>query len=150
MIEKRGKGNLVSNLRTINLMEVDFNFNNKVISRALMYCAEKNHLIPMEQYRSYKEHRAIHQATNKRLLYNIAYFQKCPMILYNNNVKSCYDQIVHSIASLSLQRLSMLLESIKYIFLAIQKMDHYVHTAFGISESKLCGLKKAIPNQGIL
>ena len=31
MIEKKGKGYKVSDLHIINLMEVDFNFNNKVI-----------------------------------------------------------------------------------------------------------------------
>ena len=48
MIEKKGKSNWVGDLRTINLMEVDFNFNNKVIAKELLVCIEKNNLIPDE------------------------------------------------------------------------------------------------------
>ena len=53
MIEKKGKGNQVEDLRTINLIEVDFNFNNKVMAEELLACIEKNNLILDKQYRSY-------------------------------------------------------------------------------------------------
>ena len=72
------------------------------------------------------------------------------MILCSNDAKSYYDRIIHSISSLALQRLSMLLEPIKYIFSAIQKMDHYIRTAYEISDSSLYGSDESIPNQGIL
>ena len=36
MIEKKGKGNLVTDLRTINLIEADFNYVNKVIAREIL------------------------------------------------------------------------------------------------------------------
>jgi hypothetical protein len=48
MIEKKGKGNRVGDLRIINLMEVDFNFNNKVIAKELLHCIEHNKLLPDE------------------------------------------------------------------------------------------------------
>ena len=48
MITKKGKENLVKDLHTINLMEEDFNFNNKILARLTMNYAEKNRLIPKE------------------------------------------------------------------------------------------------------
>ena len=57
MIEKKGKGNLVKDLKTINLSEVDFNFNNKIMARIIMNCAEVNNLLPKEQCGSRKLHR---------------------------------------------------------------------------------------------
>ena len=50
MIEKKGKGNLVEHLRTINLMEADFNFANKVLGKDAAACAEQNNIFPKEQY----------------------------------------------------------------------------------------------------
>ena len=56
MIQKKRKGNKVTELRILNLMEVEFNFNNKVIARDLLFCAESNDLIPNEQYGSRHKH----------------------------------------------------------------------------------------------
>ena len=42
MIEKKDKGNLVQNLQTINLIEADFNYTNKVIAREILRCTKKN------------------------------------------------------------------------------------------------------------
>ena len=52
IIKKKGKGNKIGNLRTINLMEADFNFNNKIIARDILYCTEQNDLLLKEQYGS--------------------------------------------------------------------------------------------------
>jgi hypothetical protein len=46
MIKKKGKKNLVLDLCIINLMEADFNFNNKILARNTMRYAEENHFIP--------------------------------------------------------------------------------------------------------
>ena len=46
MIKKKGKGNLIRDLRTINLMEANFNFINKVMARLIMNCAEYNKILP--------------------------------------------------------------------------------------------------------
>ena len=75
MLEKRGKGAHVSNLRTICLMEADFNHNNKKLGRDILHCAETNQLLPQEQYGSRKNKIAILHAVNKRLLYDIISLQ---------------------------------------------------------------------------
>ena len=48
MIKKKGKGYKVTDVRTINLIEVNFNFNNKIIARNILNYVEKNHLLPIE------------------------------------------------------------------------------------------------------
>ena len=45
---------MVQDLRTINLMEADFNFNNKVLAKITIEYAEKNNLLPLEKFRSRK------------------------------------------------------------------------------------------------
>ena len=70
MIQKIGKQPEVEKLRTINLLESDFNFNNKIMGRAVRECAERNKLLPKEQYGSCKNHQARHQGLNKQLLYD--------------------------------------------------------------------------------
>ena len=42
MIKKKGKKNLVLDLCTINLIDADFNFNNKVLACNTMRCTEEN------------------------------------------------------------------------------------------------------------
>ena len=48
MIHKQMHEDLVTKLRTITLTEADFDFNNKILGRAAIYHAEKNHLLPGE------------------------------------------------------------------------------------------------------
>ena len=105
MIEKKGKGNLVDDLRTIQLMECDFNGNNKKLGKDVMTCAEANSLLPPEQYGSRKRKKAVMHAVNKRLFYDVVHMQRQPAALCSNDAQSCYDRIAHFIASLALQRL---------------------------------------------
>ena len=71
MIQKKGKENFTVDLQTINLIEAGFDFNNKLMARDLVECAETKNLILAEQYGSRKNYRAINQACNKRLLYDL-------------------------------------------------------------------------------
>lgn len=150
MIEKKGKGNLVNDLRTINLLESYFGFNLKVMGRTTSACTEHNLLFPKEQYGSRKLHQAIKHAVNKRLLYDLSHFQRRPMILCSNDAKSCYDRIVHSIASLAMQRLRLKTQPIKCMITSLGNMNHYIQTAFGNSDIYISGSTRTTPFQGIL
>ena len=59
IIKKKRKRNIVRHLQIINLIEADFNFNNKVMARLVIACTEKNNLILAEQCSSRKLHKAI-------------------------------------------------------------------------------------------
>ena len=93
----------MKDVRMINLIEANFNFNNKVIARLIIKCTEENNLLPAEQYGSRKLHCMASQAINKRLVYNISDLQRRPMVLHSNNAKACYDCVMYSIASLVMQ-----------------------------------------------
>ena len=149
MIPKKGKKPEVENLRTINLMEVEFNFDNKIMGRETAKCAEKNKLLPKEQYGSRKKHQAKHHGLNKRLLYDMVHFQRRPMILCSNDAKSCYDRILHSVASMAMQRLGMPIQPITCMITTIQDMEHYTRTGFGDSDRTMSG-DGEVPFQGIL
>ena len=135
MLEKKRKGNHVSKLRTICLLEADFNFNNKKLGRDILRCAEHNNLLPREQYGSRKCKRAILHVVNKRLLYDSIHLQRRPAILCSNDAKSNYDRIAHSIASMACQRLGMPTQPLICMFQTIQDLQHHIRTAYGTSTS---------------
>lgn len=148
MLQKKKKGNHVSMLRTICLFEADFNFNNKKVGRDMLKCAEVNKLIPREQYGSRKNKKAILHVFNKKLLYDVIHLQRRPALLCSNDAKSCYDRIIHSVASMACQRLGLPPEPITCMLVTIQEMEHHVRTAFGTSTSSMHGILPQ-PLQGI-
>ena len=50
MIKKKDQVERVDKLRTIALLEADFNFNNKLLGKTTLNLAENNNLIAKEQY----------------------------------------------------------------------------------------------------
>ena len=81
MIEKKAGEFHVRNLRTILLLEADFNQGNKRLGRELMFNAEKLNRLAREQYGSRKFYTAINQGLNKRLTFDI-WRQKNNVVLY--------------------------------------------------------------------
>jgi len=75
MLEETSGDFNVEKLHIILLFEADFNANNKWIGRAVMYQAEKAHLLVEEQFGSCKFRSTIHQCLNRQLFYNIMQFQ---------------------------------------------------------------------------
>ena len=100
MIHKKANLDLVTKLRTITLLEADFNFNNKVLGKMTMDHAEKNNLLAKEQYRSRSGKKAIDHAVHKRLTYDIIRQLRIPAALCSNDAKSCFDRMVHSIVNI--------------------------------------------------
>ncbi len=76
MILKRSGVTLLSGLRTIILFPVDCNYVFKHIGREMMALTEQTKTIAQEQYGSRKRHKAIDQAVNKALAYDILRQQK--------------------------------------------------------------------------
>jgi hypothetical protein len=125
----------VSKLRAILLFEADFNHNNKRIGRALMHHAESMKWMAPEQYGSRKQLSAIDHCVNKRLSFDIIRQNKFPAAMCVNDMKGCYDRIVHSVASICFQRLGMPLLSLRSMFATLQHMEHFIQTAHGLSDS---------------
>ena len=80
--------------------------------------------MPHEQYGSRKQKIAIDHAVHKCLLYDIINIQRGSAMLCSNDAASCYDHIVHSIASLAIQCLSLPSQPIQCMLVTIQELHH--------------------------
>ena len=123
-------------MRTIQLMNTELNLNNKKLGRDLMARGEECNLIAREQFGSRKQHQSITAALNKRLTMDLLRQKRQAGALCSNDAKSCYDRVVHSVATLSMRRLGCPKEPIKSMFLSLQKAAHRIRTAFGVSDKK--------------
>jgi hypothetical protein len=150
MILKKAQQFRVDKLRTIVLLEADFNFNNKILGKEGMRTAEINNALAPEQYGSRTGHSSIDHAIHKRLVYDLLRQRRSPGIMCSNDAKSCYDRIIHAIASLALQRAGIPLPSIISMFTTIGQLNHYIRTAFGDSQECFTGHGLHIPLQGVL
>ena len=141
MIKKRIQSTRVEGLHSLVLMEADLNFNNKLLGKITMNHAETRKCIAPEQYRSRKNMMAVDHALHKQLTYNIIRQHHIPAILCLNNAKSCYDRVLHSIASLAYQRLGIDTPPVQCMLESIQNMDHHIRTNFGVSAFTLSKTK---------
>ena len=92
MLEKFLRKILVSKLRTILLLEADFNALHKIIFNGrILLVLEKNNLIPAEILGGRWSQSAIHVALNKKLIADIANQIKTPIIVISADTTNCYD-----------------------------------------------------------
>jgi hypothetical protein len=148
MLEKKPGVRQVSSLRAILLYKADFNQNNKRLGRDMLYRAEQHHAVAIEQYGSRKNLSAVDQSLNKVLTFDIwRQLRQCGA-LCSNDAKSCYDRIVHNVASLLMQRVSTPTQPIISMFQTIQELSHHTRTVVGESQT---GYKSnsTIPIQGV-
>jgi hypothetical protein len=129
MLLKQPNNFHVNRLRAILLFEADFNHNNKRIGRCLMSHAEQHGWIAPEQYGSRKQLSAIDHCLNKCISFDIIRQYKKPAVICVNDMKGCYDRIVHSVASICMQRLGVTNEALRSMFLTLQHLQHYIRTA---------------------
>ena len=116
MLEKKKGDFRVNRLRTILLFEADFNQNNKLLVKEMMSHAESHKCLAPEQYGSRKRFTAIEHALNKRLTFDILRQQRLPAAWCANDAKSCYDRIVHSVASICMRRCGVQQEPVPSCF----------------------------------
>lgn len=149
MLEKK-KGNFrVDKLRAILLYEADFNMLQKILGRDCMFLAEELQAVAKEQYGCRKEHSAVNQGLNKTLTFDLLRQSRQPGALCSNDAKSCFDRIVHSIASLSLQRVGVPRAPLVCIFTTIRNLEHRIRTVYGDSDIGFSGRLWTTPIQGV-
>jgi hypothetical protein len=134
MLLKQPNNFHVNKLRAILLFEADFNHNNKRIGRALMQHAKTNGWMAPEQYGSRKQLSAIDHCLNKRLSFDIIRQYRKPAAVCANDMKGCYDRIVHSVASSCMQRMGVNVTTLRSMFFTLQHLEHFIRTANGVSE----------------
>ncbi len=150
MIHKKAGVDLVTKLRTITLLEADFNYNNKILGRSTLQHAEKHGLIAKEQYGSRPGKSAIDHAVHKRLTYDILRQGRIPGALCSNDAKSCFDRIIHAIVCLAYERLGIAQPPVHCMIKSIQNMKHHIRTTFGDSRFTMSSDGCIIPFQGVL
>ena len=123
----------VEEMRTITLYSADFNMNNKWLGQQIMNQAEKHNLLAVEQYGSRKHHRSAHVALNQRLFTDLCRQRRQAASIVSVDAKSCYDRIVHSVASLCVRRLVIPKGPMDCMFTTLQDGMHHTMTAFGKS-----------------
>jgi hypothetical protein len=134
MLLKQSNNFHVNKLGAILLFEADFNHNNKRIGRELMRHGEANQWMAQEQYGSRKLLAAIDHCLNKQLSFDIVSQYKTPAAVCVNDMKGCYDRIVHSVASICMQRLGVNIKTLQSMFFTLQHLEHDICTAYGESE----------------
>jgi hypothetical protein len=67
----------------------------------------------------------------------------------SNDVKSCYDMLVHSIASILMQHQNVPASACICVFITLQNLHHTVRTIYGDSKSGYGGTLWAVPYSGV-
>ena len=147
MIPKKKLSADVEKLRIIILFHALFNMTNKRVGRNMIYRAHDLDLLPAETFGSRPGRRANVCALNKVLTYDVARQRRKPMALCSNDATACYDRIVHSVASLCMQRLGVDTTTCRVLFGTLQQIDHHVSTAYGTSPISYGGIE--LPLHGI-
>eukprot|EP00957_Ditylum_brightwellii_P108617 8284469-Ditylum_brightwellii.AAC.1 len=110
-----------------------------------MEMAERIRRVALEQFGSRKHKAADLQALNTRLFYDYVCLERTTSTSAFIDLVSNYDLVVHSIASMALQRVGTPKEPILCTFTTLQDMVHTCRTAFGDSTDSHGGNVWAIP-----
>jgi hypothetical protein len=134
MIPKKIGSLKANQLRTIVLMEPDFNLVNKIMGKRLMANAERFQSVAPEQFGSRKRKSAINHAINKQLTIDILRQEHRAFVLILLDARSCYDRISPPVASLSMKRQGAPNNCVALMFNTIQAMEHFIRTTYGDSD----------------
>ena len=115
-----------------------------------MQKAEEDSILAMEQYGSRKHHDAATAALNKKLTFDYLRIMKKLGVLISNDASKYYDRIVHSVAILSMLCTGIEYNTIRLLFLPIQRMVHKIATGYDISSCSYAADASIPPLQGIL
>ena len=147
LIPKKAASAAIEKLRIIVLFHALFNMNNKRIGREMIANAERLNQIPWEVYGSRKRHRSIECAANKVFTTDIARQEHRTTALCSNDAKSCFDRILHAIATICMRRVGVSEQTCMMMFGTLAKAQHYIRTNYGDSDTAYSCLE--IPFQGI-
>lgn len=133
MLEKIFGCALVTKLRSILLMEADFNATNKIIyGQRMLQQARKYKLVPEEIY-SERNRLADDGTLAKVIFYDIVRQTRRPAGIGAVDADNCYDRIAHPIVSMVFQSLGVPKEAAASMLSTIQDMKFFLRTGFGDS-----------------
>lgn len=133
MLEKMFGCTLISKLRSILLMEADFNFVNKQIYGIRMLDEVRKYKLMPDEIFSERNRMAEDGTLAKTLFYDISRQSRRPAGLASVDAESCYDRIAHAVASLVFQSFGVPSKSVVAMLKTIQDMKFFLRTAYGDS-----------------
>ncbi len=148
MLEKIPGCQLISKLRSILLMEADFNCVNKLIFGCrMMNNVRKYGMMPDEIFS--EKHRMADEGTlTKVLFYDIVRQTRLSAGIASVDADNCYDRVAHAIASLVFRSFGVSKEASGMMLTTIQNMKFFLRTAFGDSKD-FAGSVMEIKTQGL-
>jgi hypothetical protein len=133
MLEKMFGCALITKLRSILLMEADFNATNKIIyGQRMLQQARTYKLIPEEIY-SERNRLADDGTLAKVLFFDLVRQTRRLAGISSVDADNCYDRIAHPIASMVFQSLGVPQEAATSMLSTIQDMRFFLRTGFGDS-----------------
>jgi hypothetical protein len=126
MLEKILGVTLVTKLRAIFLMEVDYNAKNKIVYGIRMIKNARGHHLMPEEIFSEKNRMADDGTLCKTLFYDITRQARVPAAIALVNASNCYDRIAHAIASLIFQAFGVPLLAVETMLRAIENMKFFL------------------------
>jgi len=82
------------------------------------------------------------------LTYDILQQTKSPGAICANDVKTCYDLIVHTSAAMAMRRQGVPEAATTCMFNTLQEAEHQVRTAYGDSDTHF-GCQEVVPMHGV-
>ena len=134
MLEKIFGCALITKLRSILLMEADFNVTNKTIYGIRMLAnVWKYNLMPEEVF-SERNRLADNGTLSKVLFFDIARQLRCPAGLALVDADNCYNHVAHPMASMIFQSFGIPTLAIASQLSIIQRMKFFLRTGYGDSK----------------
>jgi hypothetical protein len=148
MLEKLRGCTLISKLRSILLMEADFNAVNKLIYGVRMMNNVRAHRLMPDEIFSERNWTADDGTLSKVLFYDLVRQSRRPAGVSSVDADNCYDRVAHAIASLVFQAFGVSENSAGTMLKTIQEMKFFLRTAFGDSKTA-AGSTIEIKTQGL-
>ena len=148
MLQKIPGCDLISKLRSILLMEADFNCTNKIVyGTRMMNNVRKYGFMPDEIF-SEKNRTAEEGSLSKVLFYDVVRQSRLSAGISSVDADNCYDRVSHAIAALVFCSFGVSKESACAMLKTIQEMKFFLRTAFGDS-SEFAGALAEVKTQGL-
>ena len=148
MLEQIKGCSMVSKLRSILLMEADFNAINKIIyGRRMLQTVRKYECMP-DEICSEKNRTADDGTMTKVLFYDIVRQSRRSAGISSVDADNCFDRVAHAVASLIFQAFGVSEHTCAAMLKTIQDMKFFLRTAFGDSKSA-AGIRIEVKTQGL-
>jgi hypothetical protein len=148
MLQKMFGCSLIIKLRSILLLEADFNRTNTQVYRIRMLANTRKHNLMSEEIYSKQNRMADNGTLTKVITFDIVRQTRCSAGIALVDADNCYDRIAHAIASLVFQAFGVPSTIVESMLTTIQEMKFFLRTGFSDSMD-FASSKFEIKTQGL-